>query len=144
MFLVDPRSFYRRSTFPKNNLQKICFTFCDPLRLEPQCSLSRHRRRVCSRCFRAGRSCLLPAVCTPQGRTGAEGFPAFSSGQRSPRNRARSWSRNFTKSGPKIFPKFVPKFARKIWACFLQYEKFPSQFLSPLGKNFTPHFGNSI
>ena len=88
--------------FRKITFKTICFTFCDPLRLERQCSLSRHRRRFCSRRFRAGRSCLLPAICTPQGRTGAEGFPTFSGGQRSPRNRARSWSRNFTKSGPKF------------------------------------------
>ena len=58
----------------------MCFRFYDPPRLESQCSLSRHTRRVCSRCLRA----LLPVLCTPQTRTGAEGFAAFSHGRRSP------------------------------------------------------------
>ena len=115
------------------------FIFCDTLRLEPQCSLSWHRITVCSRCFRAGRSCLLPVVCRHQGRTvtGAEGLNclAFCSGQRSPRNRLVL---KFPKSSPKHVPLFVPKFARKCWAFF--YTEFPSQFLSPLrlGINSTP------
>ena len=68
----------------KSYLKNIRFIFCDLLRLESQCSLSRHTGRVCSRCFRAGRSCLLPALFTPQTRTCAEGLPAFSGGRRSP------------------------------------------------------------
>ena len=108
-----------------------------------QCSLSRDTRRVCSRGVRAGWSCLLPVLCPPQGRTGAEGFPAFSGGLSSPWYRARSLARKFRKTEPKIFTKFGPAFARKIWACF--YSMKDSQpFWSPLGKDFKPPFGHLI
>ena len=128
------------------------FIFCDPFRLESQCCLSKHTGRVCSRCFTAGRSCLLPALCTPQGRTGAEGFSAFSGGRRSPRNRVWSWPRNFTQnlarnvsqnlcrnSPGNVGPVFtVPKISQSIFVS--PWEKFHTPFWKFYLSWFCPPF----
>ena len=67
----------------------------------------------------ASRSRLLPALCTPQGLTSAEGSPAFSGGLSGPRGRAQSLSQNQVR----FFLIFVLKFARTCWFSLLQIER---------------------
>ena len=119
----------RRNLCPKKKL-----TFCDPLRLEPECSLNKHTRRVCSRGFRAARSCLLPALCTPNRW---RGISSLLRKPEKPTNWARSSPRNFTKSGPRFSRNLCRNSPEESWPIFFGTEKFPAIFRGPPWQSFS-------
>ena len=86
----------------------------------------------------------MPALCTPQGRTGAEGFPAspvarvaHETGLKGCpeilQNQSRSVSRNLCRNLPE-----------KIGPVFLQYENCAQPIFVPPWQKFTHPFGNLI